>query len=129
MARILGITEQDIADYQRDGAVLLKGVLDADNLRLLEAGVEEIFQEPGHRYSKVSSKSGEGETVVAQYVSQRSPSLRTFMASGLVGEMAARLMRAPSAQLILDQIFYKTQGPDRGAPLAPGHRVPARAGL
>ena len=111
IARTLDITEQDIACYQRDGAVLLKGVLDADEFRLLETGVEEVYHAPGGRYSKVSSSTGVGETLVEQYVSQRSPALRALMDSGVVGQMAGRLMGAPSAQLILDQIFYKAKGP------------------
>lgn len=111
MPNALDISEQDIATYHRDGAVLLKGVLDADKLRLLTDGLEELHADPGGRSSKVSSQTGEGETHVEQYVSQRSPNLRALMDTGIVGEMAARVMRAPSSQMVLDQIFYKEKGP------------------
>lgn len=106
----MGVTAEDIAAYDRDGAVLLKGVLDPPALRLLEAGIEEAYASPGSRYSRVRNADGEGETFVEQYVSQRSPSLKALIDSGVVGEIAGRLMRAPSAQLILDQIFYKSPG-------------------
>lgn len=106
----ISVTQQDINCYQRDGAVLLKGVLNREQLALLEAGIEEAYASPGSRFSRVSNADGEGETFVEQYVSQRSPSLRALMDSGIVGEVAGRLMQAPSAQLILDQIFYKNSG-------------------
>lgn len=105
------ITDQDIAAYQRDGAVLIKGALLPEALRLLEAGVEEVYRELGKRYTRVSSASGEGETIVHEYVTQDSPSLRALLASGVVGEMGAALMQTPTAQLVLDQVFYKTKGP------------------
>lgn len=105
------VSSEDIARYHRDGAVLIKGALDVDGLRLLETGIEEIYRMPGGRHSKFSSKEGLGETMVEQYVSQRSPALRTLLENGPVGQIAGKLMRAPSAQLILDQIFYKAKGP------------------
>ncbi len=108
--RDIAVRPADIASYQRDGAVLLKGVLRPDQLRLLEDGIEEAYANPGSRFSRVSNADGEGETFVEQYVSQRSPSLKALMDSGVVGEIAGRLMETPSAQLILDQLFYKAQG-------------------
>lgn len=111
MVSSVKITDEDIARYQRDGAVLIKGALKPEALRFLETGVEEVYRDLGKRYTRVSSPSGEGETVVREYVSQDSPSLRTLMASGVIGEIGATLMQTPSAQLVLDQVFYKTKGP------------------
>jgi Phytanoyl-CoA dioxygenase (PhyH) len=110
-AQGLNISDDDVARYQRDGAVLIKGVLAGEGLRALEAGIEEIYQAPGGRHSKISGADGQGETMVEQYVGQRSAALRALLDHGAVGQLAARLMRTPSAQLILDQIFYKAKGP------------------
>ncbi len=107
----LDIRPDDIAAYQRDGAVVLRGVLDAQALALLEAGVEEAYCNRGHRHSIVRTADGTGETLVEQYPSQNSTSLGALVASGLPGEIAARMMGTPSAQLVLDQIFYKSAGP------------------
>ena len=49
----LDILPDDIAAYQRDGAVVLRGVLDAQALALLEAGVEEAYRNRDHRHSIV----------------------------------------------------------------------------
>lgn len=107
----LAIREQDIAAYNRDGAVVLRGVLGAEALSLLEAGVEEAYRNRDHRHSIVRTAEGTGETLVEQYPSQSSPSLAALIESGLPGEIAARMMGTRSAQLVLDQIFYKSPGP------------------
>ena len=39
-----------------------------------------------------------------------SRSLKRLLEIGRIPEIAARMMQAPSAQLILDQIFYKDRG-------------------
>jgi ectoine hydroxylase-related dioxygenase (phytanoyl-CoA dioxygenase family) len=105
------ISDEDIARYQRDGAVLIKGALEPNAVQLLQTGVEEVYRELGKRYTSVSSASGEGATVVREYVTHDSSSLRALLASGVVGEIGAGLMQTPSAQLVLDQVFYKTKGP------------------
>jgi len=111
MASSVRITDEDIARYQRDGAVLIKGALEPDAVHLLETGVEEVYRQLGRRYTSLRSASGEGETSVREYVTQDSPSLRSLVDSGVVGEMGAALMQTSSAQLVLDQVFYKTRGP------------------
>lgn len=110
MSRPIAISEAQIAQYQRDGAVLLKGILSADHLRLLEEGVDQAYADPGKRSSIVRSPEGEGETLVETSPSHRSPALRSLMQGGLMAEIAARVMQQPSAQLIFEQIFYKTAG-------------------
>lgn len=105
------IRDEDIAAYQRDGAVVLRGVLSAEALTLLEAGVEEAYHNRDHRHSIVRTAAGTGETLVEQYPSQNSPSLAALVASGVPGKIAARMMDTASAQLVLDQIFYKSAGP------------------
>jgi ectoine hydroxylase-related dioxygenase (phytanoyl-CoA dioxygenase family) len=104
------ITATDIAAYRRDGAVVLRGVLSADDLGLLERGVEEIFAAPGGMASRMKGADGRGGTVVDQLPSLSSQSLQAFLDRGIAAEIAARMMEAPSAQFVLDQLFYKEAG-------------------
>jgi ectoine hydroxylase-related dioxygenase (phytanoyl-CoA dioxygenase family) len=106
----VAVSEDEIAAYQRDGAVLIKGVLSADELALLEAGLEEVHGRPSAMFSRVAAADGKGETMVDQLPSARSPLLRRLIEQGPAAELAARMMRAPSAQLVLDQVFYKQAG-------------------
>ena len=110
MARSITVADEQVARYQRDGAVLLKGVLDASSLRLLEQGVEEAYADPGTRSSTVRSPDGAGETLVETSPSRRSPALLALRDSGVPAEIAGRVMQTPQAQLVFEQIFYKTRG-------------------
>jgi ectoine hydroxylase-related dioxygenase (phytanoyl-CoA dioxygenase family) len=111
MASCPSIREEDIAAFARDGAVVLRGVLDGAQVAQLEAGVEEARRERDHRHSIVRTSEGTGETLVLQYPSQSSPALAALVASGIPGAIAARMMGTSSAQLVFDQIFHKAAGP------------------
>jgi hypothetical protein len=104
------IGQEQLERYQRDGAVLLKGVLAGADIETLEAGVEEAFHGAAQGGPTTTVEQG-GKTVVRDYASRDNSALRELIYGGVVGKLAARLMQTPSAQLILDQIFYKQQGP------------------
>jgi ectoine hydroxylase-related dioxygenase (phytanoyl-CoA dioxygenase family) len=106
----LAVSAEAIAAYERDGAVLVKGVLTRDELALLEAGLEEVHGRPSAMFSRVTAADGRGETMVDQLPSARSPLLQRLIEEGPAAELAARMMRARSAQLVLDQVFYKQAG-------------------
>jgi hypothetical protein len=110
MTQAIRISEEDVARYHRDGAVLIKGVLAPDHLSLLAAGLEEAFANPGSRSAIVRSPDGEGQTLIETSPSQRSAGLRRFLECGVSAEIAGRVMRTPQAQLVFEQMFYKTRG-------------------
>ena len=110
MAGSKSVTAEQIRQYQRDGAILIKGVLSSEELALLEHGLEEARAAPGERYTRVQSPAGEGETLLDMFPSLNCPSLGRLLASGRIAELAGRLMAAPSAQMILEQTFYKQAG-------------------
>lgn len=104
------LREQDIEQYQRDGAVLLRGILTDGERELLQRGVEESRHNPGKRSSLATDPGGEGETFLESFPCLNSPALKQLLEFGRIPEIAARMMRVNSAQLILDQIFYKQRG-------------------
>jgi len=110
MAGSIDICEEQVAQYQRDGALLIKGVLVDEELELLERGLEEAHTAPGARYTKVQSPEGKGETLLEMFPSLHCPSLQNLLQIGVIPEIAGRLMSSSSAQLILDQTFYKERG-------------------
>lgn len=108
--QLIDIAPQQVEGFQRDGAVVLRNVLHSAELDLLRAGVEEAHSRPTPRYSRVQSADARGETVVDQFPSLASPSLGALVAGGRIAGIAARMMGTPSAQLVLDQLFYKRAG-------------------
>jgi ectoine hydroxylase-related dioxygenase (phytanoyl-CoA dioxygenase family) len=109
-AGVKAITPEAVAAFQRDGAILLNNVLDEAELELQRVGVDEAHARPSERYSRVQSADSRGETLVDQFPSLASPALRALLEAGRVAEIAARMMGTSSAQLVLDQLFYKQTG-------------------
>jgi ectoine hydroxylase-related dioxygenase (phytanoyl-CoA dioxygenase family) len=107
---MIDLDPQLIAAYGRDGAVLVKGFLSGDELGLLQQGLEEVQNSPSPMFSRVEASDRRGATMVDQFPSLRSPRLRQLMEESAIAELAARMMSAPSAQLVLDQMFYKHAG-------------------
>ncbi|WP_302480198.1 phytanoyl-CoA dioxygenase family protein [Sphingomonas bacterium] len=110
MSHHASVTAEQICQYQIDGAVLIKRALDPGGIALLEQGVEEAYRAQDKRATKLDGEGG-AETVVRDYATQHSPSLLALTNGGAVGRIAAGLMETASAQVILDQIFYKSRGP------------------
>lgn len=110
MSNPVKISAAQIAQYHRDGAVLLKSFLTSEERDLLEQGLEESYANPSKRFAKVRSPEGEGETFLETFPSLNAPSLRKLLSVGRIPEVAGRAMKCPSAQLILDQAFYKKAG-------------------
>lgn len=110
MVTSVQLSAGEIEQYQRDGAVLLKGILSPEERQLLQRGVEESRHNPGKRSSLATDASGEGETFLESFPSLQSASLKQLLDLGRIPEIAARMMQVSSAQLILDQIFYKQKG-------------------
>lgn len=106
----LEIAPEDIAAYRRDGAVLVRGVLSPAELRLLETGLDTAHANPSAMFSRYAGLGGKGQTMVDQFPSLGSAPLRQLMEEGPMAELAARMMGTPSAQLVLDQMFYKHAG-------------------
>ncbi len=110
MVSKITVTPEQVAQYQRDGAILIKGILTDEELRLLERGLEEAYNGPSETFTRDRSPTGEGETMIEQFPSLRCPSLQSLIKIGNVPQLAARMMGASSAQIILDQSFYKKPG-------------------
>lgn len=105
------VTSAHIEQYRRDGAVLIKGALSSADVAQLERGIEQCYREERGPATVVEGGATGGATVVRDYASMESPVLADLLGSGRIGAIGSALMQAPSAQLILDQVFYKAGGP------------------
>ena len=104
------ITPDDIRTYQRDGAVHLQSVLQGEALALLTRGLEELHANPTGQITRVKAADGAGGTLIGQNSSWAYPSLIGLVEQGELARIAAQLMQVRSAQLLLDQVFYKEPG-------------------
>jgi len=104
------LSKSQIETYRRDGAVLVRGVLDRAHLDMLECGLEGVVSCPGTRSARLQGSGGAGETLLEQFSSDHSPALRELRDSEMLASLAAQAMGVNRVQLILEQTFYKQAG-------------------
>ena len=101
------VTVDEIEAFQRDGAVLLEGVLAPEWVDLIADGLEECFAERDHMSSEVAAQGG---TVRAdQLLAARSASLRRFANESPVGSLVGAVLGGP-VRFYMDQMFFRRAG-------------------
>lgn len=109
------ISEADIEAYQRDGAVLVKGLF-RDHVETLRAGVERNMTEPGP-YAAENLKPGEGGRFFDDYCNwNRIPEFEEVIRNSPAAEVAAGLMGSDSVQLFHDHVLVKEPGTSKPTP-------------
>lgn len=109
------LTVGDIASYQRDGAVLIKGLF-AGHVETLRAGVERNMAEPGE-YAAENLHAGEGGRFFDDYCNwQRIPEFAQVIHNSPAAEVAADLMGSSSVQVFHDHVLVKEPGTAKPTP-------------
>ena len=109
------VTEKDIADFQRDGVILIRGLF-ADHVEDLRAGVAKNMAEPGP-YASENKKDGETGRFFDDYCNwQRIPEFETVIRTSPAAEVAADLMRSQEVQVFHDHVLVKEPGTSMATP-------------
>jgi ectoine hydroxylase-related dioxygenase (phytanoyl-CoA dioxygenase family) len=109
------VSDQDIADYRRDGAVCLRGVF-ADWVDTIAAGIERNMRDPGP-YASESVRSGEAGRFFDDYCNwQRIAEFRALVERSPAAEVAARVMGSQTAQFFHDHVLVKEPGTQKATP-------------
>jgi ectoine hydroxylase-related dioxygenase (phytanoyl-CoA dioxygenase family) len=108
-------TDQQIADYQRDGAVCIPGLF-KDWVEVIRAGIERNMREPGP-YAAENLKPGESGRFFDDYCNwERIPEFAEVVKHSPAAQAAAELMRSRSAQMFHDHILVKEPGTSKPTP-------------
>jgi len=102
------VTSEDVRAYQRDGAVLLRGILPALWVDTVRDGLEQAYAKPGALSSKLAL--GAGEIRMDQVPSLSSEALGRVVAGSPAARIAAALLQTDTVHHVLDQMFYKPAG-------------------
>lgn len=109
------ITDQTVADFQRDGAVLVKGLW-RDWVEPLRAGIAHNMAEPGP-YAAENLKPGEGGRFFDDYCNwTRIPEFGEVIKGSDVAQVAARLMGSQRVQMFHDHVLVKEPGTSKPTP-------------
>ena len=103
------VTADEIATFERDGAVALKGVYQPEWIDLLRDGVD-VAMATSDRYSR--RIQGEGEPVFfTDYIAwKRVEQIKRFALEGPAAELGAQIMRSSKANFLFDGVFVKEPG-------------------
>jgi ectoine hydroxylase-related dioxygenase (phytanoyl-CoA dioxygenase family) len=99
------ITDQDRADYRRDGAVCLRGQFDSEWIARMRAAAERVIADPG-RYGVVGPSQGEVMTSVC-YMWRADPDFRDFAFNSPAAELTGRVIGSSTIRMYHDHLFHK----------------------
>ena len=103
------ISEPTVAEFARDGVVVLRGVF-RDWVDSLAAGVAELMASPSPLERSVRPADGSAPFFQDFCNWQRIAAFRAFVFESPAARIAARLMRSPSARLFHDHVLVKQPG-------------------
>jgi len=104
------VTTADIAAFQRDGAVCLRGVFAAGWLDKLAAGVAKNFADPGPYHTRYTPPGAPGGFYDDYCNWRRIGEYRDFALNSPAAEIAARLMQSATARFYHEHVLIKEPG-------------------
>ena len=108
-------TEEQIKTFQKDGVVLIKGLL-TDFVEQLREGVEENMNAPGP-YAAENLKQGENGRFFDDYCNwTRITHFQEVIARSSVAQVAADLMQSKTVQMFHDHVLVKEPGTNKATP-------------
>jgi len=107
---------QTIADYARDGAVVLRGVLTPAEVRQLAEGIEHNLAHPSPLCLVASQPDDPGRFVEDFCTWQDNPAYRAVMFHSALPRVSARLMQSNTARLYHDHLLVKEPGTRQPTP-------------
>jgi len=109
------LTQTHIDHYQRDGAVLVKGLF-AEHVEALRAGIARNMEAPGP-YAAENLKDGERGRFFDDYCNwTRIPEFEQVIHSSQAAAVAAELMQSQRVQLFHDHVLVKEPGTSKATP-------------
>ena len=101
------VTDAEIEAFHRDGAVLLRGVLEPQWVDLVATGLDECYAQPDSMSSELVMPGA--ILRIDQFPAARSARLRRFIEDSPVGSLVGAVLGAP-VRFYMDQMFYKPAG-------------------
>ena len=116
MSRQHLLPTETVQVYARDGAVVLRGVLNADELRTLEAGIEHNLAHLSPLALVASEPDDPGRFVEDFCTWQANPDYQRILKESALPHLAAQLMQSRTARLYHDHLLVKDAGTRQPTP-------------
>jgi ectoine hydroxylase-related dioxygenase (phytanoyl-CoA dioxygenase family) len=115
------ITQDEVANFERDGVLCLRQVVDEAWRTRLCAAIERDLQHPGEFTHGYESENGRFHATSRKWTSDAD--VRDYVLNSPLPELAAALMRSRKVNLLYDQMFIKEPGTDAPTPWHYDHLV------
>jgi len=115
--RVLGCTtDQDVADFQRDGAVCIRQFFTPGEVALLQTGIEANLAAPSPRGMVASRPDDPGRFFEDFCNWQDNPQYKRFIFETPLAGLAQRLMKSHTVRLYHDHLLVKEPGTRQRTP-------------
>lgn len=104
------VTAADIAEFQQNGAIRLRGLFAQEWLDKVAAGVEKNFADPGPYHTQYTPPGGPGGFYDDYCNWQRIAEYRDFALHSPAAEIAARLLQSATARFYHEHVLIKEPG-------------------
>ncbi len=110
------LSDEQVAQFQRDGAMCIRQLLSADELALLQAGIEANLAAPSPR-AKIASRPDDPGRFFEDFCNwQDIPQFERFIRETPLALAAQRLMDSPTVRLYHDHVLVKEPGTRQRTP-------------
>ncbi|MBS0578603.1 MAG: phytanoyl-CoA dioxygenase family protein [Proteobacteria bacterium] len=106
----MNVTAAEVEAYERDGAVVLRGLLRRAELDELRAGIDANLAAPSARAKLASTRDDPGRFIEDFCCWQENEHYRRVIFNSRLGEVGAALMRSRTARLHHDHMLTKEPG-------------------
>ncbi|MEM6676692.1 MAG: phytanoyl-CoA dioxygenase family protein [Pseudomonadota bacterium] len=104
------VDDASVEAFRRDGAVCLRGAFDPAWLETLSRGIDADLASPSARLARHTKEPGAPAYIEDFWVWNEIPEFRHFVYESPCGALAARLLGAPSVNLVMDNWFLREAG-------------------
>ena len=110
------LSDEQVAQFQRDGAMCIRQLLSADEIALLRAGIEANLAAPSPR-AKIASRPDDPGRFFEDFCNwQDIPQFERFIREAPLALAAQRLMQSPTVRLYHDHLLVKEPGTRQRTP-------------
>jgi ectoine hydroxylase-related dioxygenase (phytanoyl-CoA dioxygenase family) len=103
-------SNEDVESYKRDGAIILRKLLDRQWVDLLNQGVDRNIANPGPNFSDFTAPTGGGKCIKDNWAWRQIPEYQEFFRNSPLGAIVGALMEAHEVRFFEDQFFEKGPG-------------------
>jgi hypothetical protein len=107
---LISISDADVAAYDRDGVVCLRGQFDSHWIERMRTAIERDLTAPGPNATNFAEGSTAGKFFGDMFMWKSDLDFRAAALESPAPAIAARLMDSSSADFFYDQLFVKEPG-------------------